>query len=102
MPTPGKGPYLEGDCLQDLDHGGLRRLVYLLQARRHLPGHGVDALCAGSVFAQRRDRLPGVAADPDLRVNFNFAQEGHTEKLRHALPLPVAEEVNLTLAVRAG
>ena len=46
-------------------------------------------------------RLAGVAADADLRLDFDFAEERHAENLGHFLAFAVAEDVYAAFAVRA-
>src|SRR4029077_12837244 len=59
-----------------------------------------DAFCAGGILAEGGDRLAGVAADADLRINFDLAEKRDPKSLRHALAFAVAENVNVALAMR--
>ncbi len=67
-----------------------------------IAGHRVHAGGARSIFAKRGDGLPGITADADLRVDFNFAEEGDVEGLGEARAFAVAEDVNALFAMRAG
>src|SRR6266852_7767334 len=86
--------------LQDLDGGG-RGGGCCGDAGGDVARDCIDTFCAGSVFAEGRDWFACVAADADLRINFDLAQERDAENLRHALAFAVAENVNVALTMRA-
>src|SRR4029077_2066341 len=89
--------------LQDLDDrlGSGGGGVDSLKARHNVAGHRVDALPARGVLAKRSDRLARVAADANLRIDLNFADERHAKAARHHLPFAVAENVDTAIAMRA-
>ena len=68
----------------------------------YVAGHGEDAFAAGGVFAHGGYGLAAVAADTDLRIDFDFAEEWDAEELGHAAAFAVAEDVDAAIAMGAG
>src|SRR6266849_7964376 len=62
---------------------------------------GVQTLRTRSLFAERGNRLAGIAADSNPRINFNFAQHGHTVSQRGCRAFAVAKNINRLAAGRA-
>src|SRR4029077_16190877 len=50
---------------------------------------------------EQRDRLPRIAADTDLRIDFDFAEQWHPVSFGDAPSFAVAEDINVPLAMRA-
>jgi len=88
--------------LQYLDYwrGGVG--VDAFYSLHYVAGHGEDAFAAGGVFAHGSYGLAAVAADADLGVNFDFAQEWDAEELGHAAAFAVAEDVDAAFAMGAA
>src|ERR1700746_4094856 len=94
------------DCLcyqglQDLDYRRCCVCVDGVDPLTDVAGHGEDAFAAGGVFAERGHGLAAVAADADLGVDFNFAEEWDAEELGHTAAFAVAEDVDAAIAMRA-
>src|SRR5216683_6353906 len=71
------------------------------EARSDGARNAVKILRAGSVFAERRHGLAGIATHADARIDFNFAEHGHAIGKRGFRAFAVAEDVNRLAAVRA-
>src|SRR6201998_1322566 len=94
------------DCLcyqglQDLDYRRCCVCVDAFDPLHDVGGDGEDAFAAGGVFAERGHGLAAVAADADLGVDFNFAEEWDAEELGHTAAFAVAEDVDAAIAMRA-
>src|SRR2546430_1292777 len=62
----------------------------------------IQALCARASFTKGRDRLAGIAANADARINFNFAKHGHAIGDGGFRAFAVAENVDGLAALRAS
>src|SRR5437867_3756483 len=55
---------------------------------------GVQTLRASALFAERGNRLAGIAADSNARIDFNFAQHGYAVSKRGFRAFAVAKNIN--------
>src|SRR5262249_35594186 len=87
VPVPSKG--VQNGPGSTLGLGG--------QASRNHP----VGLSRSGLWLARDDRTPFVSARDDVRVERNFAQEGHAKLLAHSRPAAAPEDVGFLAAVRA-
>src|SRR5580765_6058907 len=86
--------------LIDLHRRAKRGGAELVEARGYGARNGVKAFCGCCFFAERGDRLAGVAADADAGIDFDFAEDGNTVSTGGACALTVTEDVHRLSAVR--
>src|SRR5258708_7293639 len=87
--------------LIDLDNRTTRGGRLRLQTRGDGARHRVDAFRTGRIWSEQRHRLAGIAADANLRIDFDLAEQRHAVGFRDAPPFAVAEDVDASLAMRA-
>src|SRR6266446_2171416 len=80
---------------------GTSGCAHFSEAIHNSTRHGVQTFRASALFAKRGNRLAGIAADSNARINFNFAQHGHTVSQRGFRAFAVAKNINRLAAVRA-
>src|SRR6187397_3157385 len=85
--------------LIDLHRRAKRGGAKLVEARGDRPRNGVKAFCGGRFFAERSDRLAGVAADADAGIDFDFAQDRNTVRTGGPCAFTVTEDVHRLSAV---
>src|SRR4029077_12323510 len=93
--------FLQSRNSGDFDEGAGGGGVDGGEARGDVARDGVEGFRARGGFGERGDGLAGVAADADLRVNLDFAEEGHAEGLGHVLAFAVAEDGDAFVLRRA-
>src|SRR6202521_2956114 len=86
----------------DLDGGAGGGGAEFGEARDDCASDIVEAFSAGSVFAERSYGLPGVAADADDGIDFDFAEDGDAGAQGGFCAFAVAENIERLAAVRAG
>src|ERR1700687_4517393 len=95
------GERLPGKRSIDLDDGAASGGRLFGQARRDRARHRVNALGFGRALSEQRNRLAGIAADADSRIDLDFAKQRHAIGFRDAAAFSVAKDVNAALAMRA-
>src|SRR4029077_3983774 len=65
-----------------------------LQTRCNSASHCVDALGPRRVRTEQCDRFPGIAADTDLRIDFDLAEQRHAVGVRDAPPFAMSKNVD--------
>src|SRR5713101_2386635 len=91
----------DGRSLVNLHGRTKRRRSKLRKARDDGVRDAVQTFRRGCVFAERSDGLPGIAADANARINFNFAEHRHSVSMRGLRAFAVPENIHRLSAVRA-
>src|SRR6266446_6448997 len=71
------------------------------EAIHHSTRQGVQTFRARALFAESSNRLSGIAANSNPRINFNFAEHRHTVSQRGLSAFAVAKNINRLATVRA-
>src|SRR5712664_3871491 len=89
--SPAKGKKREASVDLNRGAGGC---AHFNEAIHDSTRDGVQTLRASALLAKRSNRFAGIAADSNPRINFNFAQHGHTVSQRGLRAFAVAKNIN--------